>query len=110
MRVAKDQVLCPTWVEDLASATVALLERGATGLMHVAGPQALSREDFARFVASVFQLDGSLLRGVSTHELGLLAPRPANTTLAAERLTTLTRRGLTATSDALRAMRDSEPA
>jgi dTDP-4-dehydrorhamnose reductase len=76
MRVADDQLSSPTFNEDLAAATVALLERGHTGLFHVVGPEVMSRFDFALLAAEILGLDRSLLSPLKTHELNQRAPRP----------------------------------
>lgn len=53
--VPQDQVATPTWADDLAECVAALgAERG---VWHVAGPDVLARDAFARVVAEVFGLD-----------------------------------------------------
>lgn len=76
MRVPEDQISTPTYNRDLAATTMALMERGATGVFHVCGPELMGRLEFARSVAKHLGLDASLLQGVPTSALGQKAPRP----------------------------------
>jgi dTDP-4-dehydrorhamnose reductase len=50
IRVVEDHVASPTYAPALAARTLALLEKGLTGLFHVGGGTALSWYDFARMV------------------------------------------------------------
>lgn len=75
-RVPADQISAPTYNVDLAAAVVALTESGAQGVFHVAGPDVVSRLEFARRAAAVMGLDSSNLSGVSTAELKQIAARP----------------------------------
>lgn len=80
----KDQFSTPTWADELAAAAMKVVDRG--GLWHAAGPDLLARDQFARLVASVFALDESLVKSVSTSELHQAAPRPMRSGLKTERL------------------------
>jgi dTDP-4-dehydrorhamnose reductase len=75
-RVPADQISTPTYNVDLAAAVVALVESGAQGIFHVAGPDVVSRLEFARRAAAVMGLDPAHLSGVSTAELAQVAARP----------------------------------
>jgi dTDP-4-dehydrorhamnose reductase len=74
--VPSDQLITPTYAPSLGSAVVDLVEEGATGIVHTAGPRILSRADFSTRVAEAFGLPTSLLRMLPTSELGLVAQRP----------------------------------
>lgn len=76
VRVPADQFSTPTYNVDLAEAAVALVERGVTGVVHVAGPTVLDRHAFARLVCEVFGLPAECLVPVPTAGLGQRAPRP----------------------------------
>jgi dTDP-4-dehydrorhamnose reductase len=76
MRVPTDQLATPTYNEDLARATLALLRARATGLFHAAGPAMLSRIDFARLACRLLSLDPALLIPLTTPELHQRAARP----------------------------------
>ncbi|SFR96752.1 dTDP-4-dehydrorhamnose reductase [Granulicella pectinivorans] len=89
MRVPNDQVSTPTYNVDLATVTQTLVERGASGIFHVCGPELLSRLEFARRVAEELGLDASLIEGVSTTALGQRAPRPLDAGLRIDKLRSL---------------------
>jgi len=86
IRVPQDQISTPPYNRDLAIATVALVNLGATGIYHVCGPERMDRYEFARSVAAYFLLDGSLLSGVPTSSLGQKAPRPLSAGLSIDKL------------------------
>ena len=86
MRVPQDQVSTPSYNRDLATATVALVNRGATGIYHVCGPERMDRYEFACAVATFFSLDKSLLRPVPTSVFGQKAARPLSAGLAIDKL------------------------
>lgn len=71
-----DQVSSPTYNRDLASSTLSLLESGAHGVFHVAGPEVMDRAVFARRLARALNLDEKLIDPTATNELGQSAPRP----------------------------------
>ena len=77
----KDVYFSPILVNDLAEVLFKLQERKYAGIIHIAGSEICSKLDFAYMVAEVFELDKSLIKPVSIHELGLKAPRGKNTSL-----------------------------
>ena len=78
LRVPADQIGSPTYAPNLARAAVALEQRGAVGVYHLAGPERANRYEFAREAAAVFGLDARPLQPVTTAELGQAAARPLN--------------------------------
>ncbi|HKH17290.1 MAG TPA: dTDP-4-dehydrorhamnose reductase [Solirubrobacteraceae bacterium] len=84
LTVVDDQVGCPTFTGQLATALVAIAERRLPGIHHVAGGGSCSWYDLA---AAAFAATGAaveLKRG-STAELGRPARRPAYSVLRSER-------------------------
>ncbi len=86
MLVASDQWATPTYAQDLALALEKLLEVDAHGIIHAAGPDFVSRLDFAQEAARILKLDPSLIQGRSTSELKQKAKRPLKAGLRTERL------------------------
>lgn len=86
LRVPMDQVSTPTYNRDLAEAVLELVDCGASGVMHVAGPELMDRLEFAREVAGFFGLDASCVEGVTTASLGQAAARPLHSGLSTGRL------------------------
>jgi len=111
MKVAADQRSSPTYVEDLAAASLALVEKRSSGVFHVAGPEVVDRYAFALEGCRVFGLDPGFLEPVTTASFGQKAARPLVAGLRVERVTGLgipmrgPRDGLTAMRDALGALR-----
>jgi len=81
-----DQVGSPTYAPNLAAAVVELATLDVCGVFHIAGPERVSRYDFACTAARTFHLDASLIRPVSTPDLGQAAPRPLEAGLRVEKV------------------------
>ena len=84
--VPSDQVSSPSYAPDVALAAVRLVEDGQSGLVHVAGPEVVSRPDFAKAIAEAFGLDAGAIGSKPTSELGQGAPRPLRGGLLTPRL------------------------
>lgn len=102
--VPSDQIITPSDADSLGRAVVALLDRGLRGTFHVAGPDRLRREDFARRVVAAFGLDAAGLRAVPTSQLGLAADRPLRAGLRDDKLRAALGYGLTPVEAALRTL------
>jgi len=81
IRVNNDQFRSPTFVEDIAKATVTIAERNLKGIYNIAGPEFISVYDLAMKTAEVFELDKSLITPVTTEELNEKDKRPMQTGL-----------------------------
>ncbi len=84
--VPKDQFATPTYVKDLSHAIVTLAEAGKSGMYHTAGPEYMSRVEFAQIIANVFNLNKELIKGISTPELKQPANRPLNAGLVCKKI------------------------
>jgi dTDP-4-dehydrorhamnose reductase len=106
MKVPVDQRSSPTYVEDLAAASLALVSKRAHGVFHVAGTEVVDRYEFAREACRVFGLDPDFLEPVTTASLGQKAARPLTAGLRIARVRGL---GLTLRGprDGLTAMREA---
>ncbi len=82
---AADVVVSPTYVPDLADATITLLVDGASGVWHLASPGAITWLDLARSAARLTGVATSGLVACAFAELGMPAARPAYGVLASER-------------------------
>lgn len=78
IRVVDDQVGNPTLADELAFAILKVCQRNATGVIHVSGYETISRHEFARKIAGVFDLDFSFVKPIKSDELEQPAPRPKN--------------------------------
>lgn len=84
-RVVADQVGCPTVAADLATATVAALDAGITGLLHRTNTGATTWFHLARAAVELAGYDPELVEPCATADYPTPAPRPAYSVLASER-------------------------
>ncbi len=82
--VFTDQFRSPIYIEDLARALWELTENDFRGILHVAGPERLSRQAIGQLVCQLFNLDENLLVPVRTQDIHLRSPRPLDTSLNTE--------------------------
>jgi dTDP-4-dehydrorhamnose reductase len=87
IKVPIDQIGNPTYAPNLAQISVALACSDARGVYHVAGLERVNRYEFAVKTATVFGLDASLIRPVTTQELNQAAPRPLNAGMTVDKIT-----------------------
>jgi dTDP-4-dehydrorhamnose reductase len=85
VRVVDDQVLSPTYTEDLAAAVKTLMDEDASGLVHVANAGECSWYDLARATFDLTRHDARL-EPQTTAAAGRRAPRPGYSALASTRL------------------------
>jgi dTDP-4-dehydrorhamnose reductase len=105
-----DHLATYTYGPNLAEAVVEMLERGFTGLWHLAGPGLLNRHEFALKVAARFGLDASLFKPVSIRDAPPRAPRPLRAGLRVEKAQAALRTRLLSVDEALALMpRDISP-
>lgn len=86
VRVPSDQLSTPTLNRELARVTLRLASCGYSGIVHVAGPECMSRFELAKRVARFFRLDSELIDAVPTASLGQRADRPLLSGLISHRL------------------------
>lgn len=83
--ITSDQFRTPTYVDDLAEATLILASSNHQGIFHIAGPECINVYEFAIKVAEVFDLNSNQLipvRTATTHEA---CARPLRTCLNIDR-------------------------
>jgi dTDP-4-dehydrorhamnose reductase len=86
LRVVDDQHGCPTWVDDLADALLALARMPSTpDLLHYCGEGATTWHGFAVAIAETIGVDPSRVTAIRTEEWSAVAPRPAYAVLDTER-------------------------
>ncbi|PIS28932.1 MAG: dTDP-4-dehydrorhamnose reductase [Candidatus Marinimicrobia bacterium CG08_land_8_20_14_0_20_45_22] len=76
IRVVNDQFGNPTWADGLAMAIDKVIDKQILGLYHYAGSDYINRFEFALEIASIYSLDPTFIRPITTRTLGQLAPRP----------------------------------
>jgi dTDP-4-dehydrorhamnose reductase len=89
VNVVSDQLGCPTHAPDLAVATMAALERGATGILHLTNRGKASWYQLARAACALAGIDPDRVRPITTEEYPTQAARPHYSVLGSERLENL---------------------
>ena len=102
MRVASDQLSTPTYAPELAAAALDLAAADAAGVYNAAGPDWLSRHDFALKACAAFGFDPAFLEPRLTAELGQPAARPLKAGLKTDKLAARLGRRLPPAEDSLR--------
>ena len=104
----EDQVISPTFADDLARTLIDLSETEASGVWHVSGPDCLDRPTCGRMIARTFELDESLVIPVPSSTVRLPAKRPRNSCLDVSRAEKLLNREMVSFSAGLQMMREQE--
>jgi len=96
-----DEIRCPIWVDNLSEALLEIADSPQFGILHIAGPTALSRWDFGHMILKVFQMENhpSILPGKS-HELGMV--RPLNLTMNIDKAKRILRTSLVGPHEVLK--------
>lgn len=87
VRAATDQIFCPTHVDDLVSAIMAIQSAGLRGTLNVCAPAGVSRYAVAAAIAQALGLPASRVAPVALHALPGMSGRPLNTSMTCQRLT-----------------------
>jgi dTDP-4-dehydrorhamnose reductase len=82
----EDEFRTPLDLGSAASALIGLVEAGATGIVHIAGVERISRFDLIRRAAVVLGIDPSLVHANRCADVLLPEPRPADVSLDTARL------------------------
>lgn len=79
IKVVDDHWRMPTLVDDLAQASLSVIEQNIKGIFHICGKEMLSVYEFALQVANFYHLDSSLIHRISAKEIGQENNRPQKT-------------------------------
>jgi dTDP-4-dehydrorhamnose reductase len=85
LKVPSAQAGMPTWARWLAEATLALLGRDLEGLVHLTGPDVLTKAEWARLLVEGLALPSVEIVEVPWQESGQVAPRPERVRLLSTR-------------------------
>ena len=81
LRLFTDEYRTPVWLADAARALIGLAQSDLTGLIHVAGPERLSRYDLVARCAQVLGMSEDTLIGISRNDIAAAEPRPEDLSL-----------------------------
>lgn len=84
LRLFTDEFRTPAYVEDVAVGLLLALEN-ATGLLHLGGPERLSRYDFGLRLVEVFGLNPALVVPSKQADVTMAARRPADVSSSGQR-------------------------
>lgn len=76
IKIVTDQINNPTYLDDLVSAIISVIDFKKEGIYHIGGKELLSRFDFTIKIAEYFNLDKNLIIPILTKELNQPAKRP----------------------------------
>jgi dTDP-4-dehydrorhamnose reductase len=89
LRLFTDEFRTPVWLADAARAVMGLTRSDLTGLIHLAGPQRLSRYELVAECARLLGLEHPQLVQISRLALAATEPRPADLSLDGRRFAAL---------------------
>lgn len=81
LRLFADEFRTPIWLSDAADALLAVARGDATGVLHVAGPERLSRYDLLARFAELLGIANPRLTPISRREIEAAEPRPRDLSL-----------------------------
>jgi len=76
IKIVNDQINNPTYIEDIVSVIVKVIDIKKKGIYNIGGSEILSRLEFTYKISDYFNLDSSLISEITTVELNQAAPRP----------------------------------
>jgi dTDP-4-dehydrorhamnose reductase len=76
-----DEHRTPLWLEDAATALIRVADSDVSGVLHLGGPERLSRLEMGRALATALGADSALLESVSRSASSAPEPRPADLSL-----------------------------
>ncbi len=79
IKVVSDQWRMPTWVDDLAVASLAAMKKQAKGIFHVSGEELMSVQEAVEYLADTYNLDKNLIEPISSSAIGQDKNRPRST-------------------------------
>jgi dTDP-4-dehydrorhamnose reductase len=85
LRLFTDQFRTPVDPESIAQAIEGVLDRGATGIFHLGGPERLSRHDLGLRVARVLGFPTEGIAALRQADQAMAAPRPPDVSLDSTR-------------------------
>lgn len=107
-RVVTDEMGNPTFQVDVAYGIIKIIERDLQGVLNIAGPELMSRWDFAQEVAAAYDLDPNLPIPILSSDLDRPAKRPLKSGLISLRAATILGLRLTKVRDGLEICRVME--
>ena len=71
-----DQYTTPTFADTAAKAVIEICKTDKKGIYHLASSKCINRFEFGKKLAKIFEIDGSLIKPITSENLNLPAKRP----------------------------------
>ena len=84
--VINDQIVSPSYNDNIAEILLELAEKKLSGIYHVSGSSIMNRLQFAKDLAKEFNLDEKLLESISISDFNWKVRRPKNGGLVVEKI------------------------
>lgn len=108
IQIVDDQYNSPTLNTNLAEVLIEVAEKEIKGLFHVAGSSRVSRHDFSKKLAEVFDLKGELIERTKMSEMDWNAHRPRDSFLNVSKSEKTFNNALLTCEESLQKMRDEK--
>ncbi len=90
INIVADEVGNPTFVDDVSYSVLKIIERGLRGVVNVAGPERMSRLEWAEIVCKVYGINPKeQLKAIESIDLGRIAFRPLESGLVTTKASSL---------------------
>jgi dTDP-4-dehydrorhamnose reductase len=86
VRAARDQIFCPTDIDDVVQVMMLLLTSDVVGIINVCSPEAVSRANLAAMIADALRIDIGRIQDIYLRDLGEPFERPKDTSMISVRL------------------------
>ena len=103
--VINDQIVSPSYNDNIAKIILEIAEKKLYGIYHVSGSSIMSRLDFSVVLAREFKLDEKLLRSISISDFNWKSKRPKNGGLNVEKISKILNTKLLSTLESLKQMK-----
>lgn len=104
----EDVFYTPILIEELAHTVMELVEKKASGIFNVVGNERLSKYDFGKRVAEVFELDASLIRPDQFAQRKDLVARPFDLSLSNQKTSKLLNRKFAGVTEGIQRLKEQE--
>jgi dTDP-4-dehydrorhamnose reductase len=105
LNVINDQIVSPSYNDNVAEILLELAEKKLGGIYHVSGSDIMSRLEFAKVLAKEFKFDEKLLESISISEFNWKAKRPKNGGLKVEKISKILHTKPMSVSESLKQMK-----
>src|SRR6266850_1077079 len=86
VRAARDQIFCPTRIDELVTTVQAVQDRGLRGVVNVCNPERWARADMALALAEEMMVPRSLVKAIALYDIPAMRGRPLDTSMRTSRL------------------------